>query len=66
MGIAVIGWQIFIFFTIVISGSNRGIVAAFWVVWTLVQVYALPLSVVQFVTIFVAYSMAKPSKDKEG
>jgi DNA helicase-4 len=52
-------------FTIIISGNNRGMVAAFWVIWSLVQVYALPLSVVQFATIVVAYSMANPSKDKE-
>ena len=58
MGIAVIGWQIFIFFTILISGKYRFLVAAFWVIWTLVQVYALPLSVVQFITIFLAYSIA--------
>lgn len=61
MGIAVIVWQIFIFFTIFISGHKRGWVAAFWVIWTLVQVYALPLSIVQFFTIFLAFSLAKPS-----
>ncbi len=61
MSIAVIAWQIFIFFTLFISGRKRGWVAAFWVIWTLVQVYALPLSVIQFFTIFVGFSMAKPS-----
>lgn len=65
MGIAVIAWQLFIFFTIFISGSKRGWVTAFWVVWTLAQVYALPLSIVQFFTIFLAYSLAKP-KPKYG
>ncbi len=60
MGIAVIGWQLFIFFTIFISGRKRGWVAAFWIIWTVAQVYALPLSVVQFFTIFMAYSLAKP------
>lgn len=65
MGIAVIGWQLFIFFTIFISGSKRGWVTAFWVIWTLVQVYALPLSIVQFFTIILAYSLAKP-KPKYG
>jgi hypothetical protein len=36
----------------------------FWVIWTLVQVYALPLSVIQFATIFIAYSIA-PKGNKE-
>ena len=60
MGIAVIAWQLFIFFTIIVSSSKRGWVAAFWVIWTLVQVYTLPLSVLQFFTIILAYSLAKP------
>lgn len=60
MGTAVIAWQFFIFFTIYISGRRRGWTAAFWVVWTLVQVFALPLSIIQFFTIFLAYSLAKP------
>jgi len=62
--IAVIGWQIFIFITIVISGRKAGWASAFWVIWTLVQVYALPLSVIQFITIFIAYSIA-PKGSKE-
>jgi DNA helicase-4 len=60
MGIAVIAWQLFIIFTIFISGRSRGWVAVFWVIWTLVQVYALPLSVVQFVSIWLGYKLAKP------
>lgn len=64
MGIAVIGWQLFIFFTIVISGKKCGWVAMFWVIWTIVQIYALPLSVVQLFTISLAYSLAKPKDAK--
>lgn len=65
MSIAVIGWQIFIFVTIFISERNRGWVAAFWVLWTLVQVYALPLSVIQFLTIFLGYKLAGSDQGKE-
>ena len=61
MSIAVIVWQLFIFFTIFISGSKRGVVALFWVLWTLVQVYALPLSIIQFLTIYISYKLASPS-----
>lgn len=61
MGVAVIAWQFFILFTIIISGKKRGWATVFWVVWTLVQVYALPLSVIQFFTIWLAHSIAKPS-----
>jgi len=61
MSIAIIGWQVFIFFTIVVSGRKAGWVSAFWVIWTLVQVYALPLSIIQFVTIVIAYSITPKS-----
>jgi DNA helicase-4 len=64
MSIAIIGWQIFIFITIVVSGRKAGWISAFWVIWTLVQVYALPLSIIQFVTIIIAYSFA-PKSSKE-
>ena len=64
MSIAIIGWQIFIFFTIVVSGRKAGWVSAFWVIWTIVQIYALPLSIIQIVTIFIAYSIA-PKGSKE-
>lgn len=63
MSVAVIGWQLFIFFTIFISGRNRGWVAAFWALWTLIQVYALPLSIIQFLTIFYGYKLAAPTED---
>lgn len=64
MSAAVIGWQIFIFVTIFISEGKRGWVAAFWVVWTLAQVYALPLSVIQFLTIYLGYKLAGPAEAK--
>lgn len=60
MSIAVVVWQVFIFLTLVISGKRRGWVAAFWAIWTLVQVYALPLSIIQFITIAVGFLVAKP------
>lgn len=59
MGVAVLGWQVFILFTILISGARRGWVSAFWVLWTLAQVFALPLSVLQFFTIALGYSISK-------
>lgn len=64
MTIAIIGWQIFIFFTILVSGKKAGWMSLFWVVWTIVQVYGLPLSVIQFITIFVAYKIAPNGKKK--
>lgn len=58
MGIAVLVWQAIIFLTIVFAGrSRRGWVVAFWVIWTIVQVFALWLSVVQFATIWFAWSL---------
>lgn len=60
MGLVVLGWQVFIFFTIAISGKKAGWVSFFWVLWTLAQVFALPLSILQFFTIWLAYSLAKP------
>jgi len=65
MSIAIFGWQIFIFFTIVICGRKAGWASLFWVIWTLVQVYALPLSIIQFVTIFVAYKIAPKGKKEK-
>ncbi|GAA5005223.1 hypothetical protein GCM10025793_12720 [Lysobacter lycopersici] len=62
MTLAVIAWQIFIFVTIAISGSKRGWVTLGWVVWTLFQVYTLPLSIVQFLTIYLAYQVSKPKQ----
>lgn len=57
MIVAVLSWQAIIFLSIALSGRRRGLVLAFWVVWTLVQVFALWLSVVQFGTIWLAWSM---------
>lgn len=57
MTIAVLAWQAIIFLSIALSGRYRGGVTAFWVVWTLVQVFALWLSVVQFGTIALAWWM---------
>ena len=64
---AVLVWQAVIFFSIAFSGRYREMVVGFWVVWTLVQVFAFWLSIVQFGTIFLAWSIfgkkaAKPEK----
>jgi hypothetical protein len=61
MSMAILGWQIFIFFTIAISGRKAGWVSLFWIVWTLAQVFALPLSILQIFTIWLAYSVTKPA-----
>jgi DNA helicase-4 len=58
MGIAVVVWQLFIILTIWISGKNKKWVAAFWVIWTLVQVFALPLSILQYGSIWLGYKLA--------
>ena len=57
MTIAVLVWQAIIFLSIVLSGRSRGWVIAFWAVWTVVQVFAFGLSVVQFGTIWLAWSL---------
>lgn len=57
MTIAILVWQAIIFFSIALSGRRRGVVVAFWAVWTLLQVFALWLSVVQFGTIWLAWSI---------
>lgn len=64
---AVLAWQALIFASIGLAGRWRGWVIAFWVAWTILQVFALPLSLLQFGTIAVAAAMfrsktaAKPS-----
>jgi len=63
MSFAVIAWQGFIFFTIFISGKHRFIVTIFWYIWTLLQVFAFPLSLLQFLTILLAYFV---SREQEG
>lgn len=65
MTFAVLGWQLFIFFTIVISGKKAGWTSIFWIIWTFVQVYGLPLSVIQFITIYVAYKFTAKVRQKD-
>lgn len=62
MTIAILIWQAIIFITIAASGRARGWVVAGWVVWTVIQVATLPLSVIQFATIAIAYFLFKGSK----
>lgn len=50
---AILAWQALIFASIMLAGRWRGWIIAFWIVWTLLQVAALPLSVLQFGTIAV-------------
>ncbi len=59
----VLVWQAIIFLSIALSGRSRGWVVAFWVVWTIVQVFALWLSVVQFGTIWLAWTLFGGKKD---
>lgn len=54
---AVIGWQLVVFFSIALGGRYREGVVLFWVIWTLVQVFALWVSVLQFGTIWLAWTM---------
>ena len=44
-------WQAVVFTTIYLSGRRRWWASVAWVIWTVVQVYTLPLSVIQFGTI---------------
>lgn len=53
----VLAWQAIIFISIALGGRKRGWIAGFWVVWTIFQVFALWLSVVQFGTILLAWSI---------
>lgn len=64
MTIAVLIWQAIIFLTIACSGRWKGWITAFWVIWTIVQVATLPLSVIQFGTIALAFFMFGSSKPK--
>lgn len=54
MTTAVLIWQAIIFVSIAVAGRKRGWVVAFWIVWTMIQISALPLSVLQFGTIAIA------------
>lgn len=53
----VLAWQAIIFVSIALGGRKRGWIVGFWVVWTLLQVFALWLSVIQFGTIWLAWSI---------
>lgn len=53
----ILAWQAIIFVSIALGGRKRGWVVGFWVVWTLLQVFALWLSVIQFGTICLAWSI---------
>lgn len=57
MTIAVLIWQAIIFFSIALAGRARGWVVTFWILWTILQVFAFWLSVVQFGTIWLAWSL---------
>lgn len=59
MGLGILGWQILILVTIVAAGRSRGIAVIFWVIWTAVQVFALPLSLLQFGTIWLGYLISR-------
>lgn len=50
-------WQTIIFLSIAFGGRHRGWVVGFWMVWTILQVFALWLSVIQFGTILLAWSL---------
>lgn len=53
----ILAWQAIIFVSIALGGRKRGWIVGFWVVWTLLQVFALWLSVIQFGTIWLAWSI---------
>lgn len=59
MGLGILGWQILILVTIVAAGRSRGIAVIFWVIWTAVRVFALPLSLLQFGTIWLGYLISR-------
>lgn len=59
MSMAIIGYQIVIFLTIYFSGRAAIYVALFWAVWTIIMVFTLPLGILQFITIAIAYSARK-------
>lgn len=62
MTFAILAWQLVIFFSICMARRWRAWMIAFWVVWTLLQVAAFSLSVIQFATIFAAIALSKPAK----
>lgn len=50
-------WQAIIFFSIALGGRKRGWIVGFWVIWTIFQVFALWLSIIQFGTIWLAWTI---------
>lgn len=58
MTFAILAWQLLIFASICMSRRWRAWVIAFWVAWTLLQVAAFSLSVIQFATIAVAVALS--------
>jgi DNA helicase-4 len=61
---AILIWQAIIFLSIAFGGKKRSWIAGFWVVWTLLQVFALWLSVIQFGTIWLAWSITEGAAAK--
>lgn len=54
----ILGWQLFILITIVMAGRLRNGAVVFWVIWTMLQVFSLPLSLLQFGTIWLGHTIA--------
>ncbi|MEO6081370.1 MAG: hypothetical protein ABIQ86_16615 [Steroidobacteraceae bacterium] len=59
MAEGVLIWQAVIFLSILFGGKRRGWIVGFWVVWTIFQIFALWLSVIQFGTILLAWSISE-------
>ncbi|MEJ2802534.1 UvrD-helicase domain-containing protein [Comamonadaceae bacterium PP-2] len=53
----VLAWQAIIFLSIALGGRKRGLIVGLWVAWTILQVFAWWLSVVQFGTIWLAWML---------
>jgi hypothetical protein len=64
MSLAIIGYQIVIFLTVYLSGRAAIYVAIFWAIWTIIMVFTLPLGILQFITIAIAYSVRKDANSK--
>jgi hypothetical protein len=64
MSMAIIGYQIVIFLTIYFSGRAAIYAALFWAAWTIIMVFTLPLGILQFITIAIAYSVRKYTDSK--
>lgn len=64
MTLAILAWQLLIFASICMSRRWRTWMIAFWVVWTVFQVAAFSLSVIQFATIAAAAALTRKSLSK--